>query len=143
VVPNAAGQGPNPLERGSALRKRTARILAAPLALAGVIALAPAANAEPSPPGCPKEYFCAWGGPDRTGQIVVRTRGNWDGGAYFQSYFNNGVRFPGADHVDVYSSHEGSDDPPFCVHYNPGPGRYSGNIGAGAFIMHVRWRGEC
>jgi len=102
----------------------------------------PASIEEASPPGCPKGYFCAWSGPDQTGNIVVRTQGNWSGGTYYQSYFNNGVHFPGADHVDITSDHEGLEDT-WCVHYNPGPGEYKGTVGPGAFMLRVTWRGEC
>jgi hypothetical protein len=124
------------------MRIRTMSIAAVSAAFATVFASAPGASAEPDPPGCPRGYFCAWQGPDRTGPMVVRTAGNWSGRAYYQSFFNNGYPSPGYDHVDIHYDWQGLQDK-FCVHYNPGPGTYSGNVSPGVVITGVTWRGEC
>ncbi|GAA2990878.1 hypothetical protein Sfulv_00830 [Streptomyces fulvorobeus] len=104
--------------------------------------MAPTASAEPSPPDCPSGYFCAWSGPNQTGQLVVKTAGDWTGTELIQSIFNNGYPYPGADHVDVTINYNGYRDT-FCVHHNPGPGQYKGNHAFYTAIIAVKWRGEC
>ncbi|MFE7170044.1 peptidase inhibitor family I36 protein [Streptomyces sp. NPDC057616] len=124
------------------MRKRAAVGAMAAAAFAAVLATAPGASAEADPPGCPKEYFCAYSGENQTGQLVVKTKGNWSGDVPFRSAFNNGVRFPGADHVNMTYAVEGGTET-VCLHYNPGPGTYKGNAAPGTRIVKVVWRGEC
>lgn len=124
------------------MRKRAALGAVAAAAFATVLATAPGASAEANPPGCPKEYFCAYSGQNQTGQLVVKTKGNWSGNVVFGSAFNNGVRFPGADHVDMTYAVDGGTET-VCLHYNPGPGAYKGNAAPGTRIVKVVWRGEC
>jgi hypothetical protein len=132
-----------PTNRGNnGMRKRAAFAAVAAAAFTTVLATAPGASAEPNPPGCPKEYFCAYSGPDETGQLVLKTAGNWTGSVAFRSAFNNGVRFPGADHVDMTYAVDGGGET-VCLHYNPGPGVYKGNAAPGTRIVKVKWRGEC
>ncbi|MEU4328999.1 hypothetical protein [Nonomuraea dietziae] len=60
--------------------------------------------------------------------------------------FNNGYRYPGADHVDVtfYRAQDGSGPYTRCVHYYPGPGEYYiYTPNDPVEIVRVRWRGEC
>ncbi|WP_219825433.1 hypothetical protein [Nonomuraea typhae] len=112
---------------------------------ATVLATAPPASAEPSPPGCPKGYFCAWepGSPPWTGRVVLKTWGNWSGNVTTGSLFNNGIPQPGADHVQVNYDRFGTTWSE-CLHYNPGPGTYKLDFGvAYAEITSVTWRGEC
>jgi hypothetical protein len=123
------------------VRKRLS-LLATAAAFAGVIAMAPTASAEADPPGCPRGYFCAWSGPNQTGQLLVKTAGNWTGSEPIQSIFNNGYSYPGADHVDVTIEY-GEYRDTFCVHHNPGPGQYKSNHAVWTWIVGVRWRGEC
>ncbi|MDT0390924.1 peptidase inhibitor family I36 protein [Streptomyces sp. DSM 41921] len=112
------------------------------VALTGVLATAPTAAAEANPPGCPKGYFCAYSGPNQTGTLLLRVAGNWSGNLGVGSIFNNGVVYPGADHVDV-TSYLGGQPSTDCFHYNPGPGRYKANAEPGLTITRVVWRGEC
>jgi hypothetical protein len=112
------------------------------VAFTGVLATAPTAAAEANPPGCGKGYFCAYSGPDQTGRLLLKVAGNWSGSLGVGSIFNNGVRYPGADHVDV-TSYVGGQPSTDCFHYNPGPGRYKANAEAGLTITRVVWRGEC
>ncbi|MEV6997821.1 peptidase inhibitor family I36 protein [Streptomyces sp. NPDC093982] len=124
------------------MRKRAAIGAVATAAFATVLVTAPTASAEPNPPGCPKEYFCAYSGENQTGQLVVKTKGNWSGNVAFRSAFNNGKPFPGADHVDVtYTVEDGTETA--CLHYNPGPGGYKANAVPGTHVVRVVWRGEC
>ncbi len=124
------------------MRKRMIGTLAVAASFAGLMATAPSASAEPNPPGCPKGYFCAYSGENQTGTLVVKTAGNWSGNKQFRSAFNNGVRFPGADHVDMTYAVPGGGETA-CLHYNPGPGTYKGNAAPGTAITKVVWRGEC
>ncbi|MFE5918008.1 peptidase inhibitor family I36 protein [Streptomyces sp. NPDC056468] len=111
-------------------------------AFAGVLALAPSASAEANPPGCGKGYFCAYSGANQTGRLVLKVAGNWSGNLAVGSIFNNGVVYPGADHVDV-TSFLGGQPSTDCFHYNPGPGKYKANAEPGLTITRVVWRGEC
>ncbi|MFS8197492.1 peptidase inhibitor family I36 protein [Streptomyces sp. CWNU-52B] len=111
-------------------------------ALLGVVGVAPTASAEANPAGCGKGYFCAYSGANQSGQLVLKVAGNWSGSVAVGSIFNNGVVFPGADHVDV-TSFVGGQPSTDCFHYNPGPGRYKANAEAGLTITRVVWRGEC
>ncbi|WUN93060.1 peptidase inhibitor family I36 protein [Streptomyces sp. NBC_00299] len=111
-------------------------------AFAGVLALAPGASAEANPPGCGKGYFCAYSGANQTGRLLLKVAGNWSGNLAVGSIFNNGVVYPGADHVDV-TSFLGGQPSTDCFHYNPGPGRYKANAEPGLTITRVVWRGEC
>ena len=111
-------------------------------AFAGVLAVAPTASAEANPPGCGTGYFCAYSGADQSGRLLLRVAGNWSGNLAVGSIFNNGVAYPGADHVDVTSYLNGQPSTD-CFHYHPGPGRYKANAEAGLRITRVVWRGEC
>ncbi|MEU3983456.1 peptidase inhibitor family I36 protein [Streptomyces sp. NPDC026672] len=124
------------------MRKRAVIGAAAAAAFAGVLATAPSASAEANPPGCDKGYFCVYSGENQTGQLVMRTAGNWTGNVSIRSAFNNGVPFPGADHVDVTYTVSGGTETS-CLHYNPGPGGYKVNAVAGTRVVKVVWRGEC
>ncbi|MFI6277410.1 peptidase inhibitor family I36 protein [Streptomyces sp. NPDC050988] len=125
------------------MRKRAAFGAVAAAAFTAVLATAPSASAEPNPPGCGKEYFCAYSGENQTGRLVLKTKGNWSGNVAIRSVFNNGVAFPGADHVDVTYTSPGGGGETACLHYNPGPGAYKVNAAAGVHITKVVWRGEC
>ena len=98
------------------MRKRAAFGAVAAAAFTAVLATAPSASAEANPPGCGKEYFCAYSGENQTGQLVLKTKGNWSGNVAIRSVFNNGVAFPGADHVDVtYTSPAAAGRRPACT----------------------------
>ncbi|MGC9540380.1 peptidase inhibitor family I36 protein [Streptomyces sp. UG1] len=125
------------------MRKQAAVGAVAAAAFTTVLVTAPGASAEPNPPGCEKEYFCAYSGVNQTGRLVVKTKGNWSGNVAFRSAFNNGGRFPGADHVDVTYASPGGGGETACLHYNPGPGAYKANAAPGTRIVKVVWRGEC
>lgn len=117
--------------------------VAAAAVSAGVVAATPtAASAEPSPPGCPKGYFCAYSGPNQRGYTTLRAKGNWSGRVATRSVFNNGKRMPGADHVDLRWTYRGKTWS-MCLHYNPGPGIYKVNFVPGVRVTGVKWRGEC
>lgn len=124
------------------MRTRTIALTAASAALAGVVAMAPTASAEPNPPGCDKGYFCVYSGENQTGTLVMRTAGDWSGGVSGRSVFNNGVIHPGADHIQLTWTYDGSTWQE-CLHYNPGPGQYELNFDSGVVFKSAVWRGEC
>ncbi|WP_105971945.1 peptidase inhibitor family I36 protein [Streptomyces geranii] len=124
------------------MRKRTIALTAASAALAGVVAMAPAASAEPNPPGCEKGYFCVYSGQNQTGTLVVKTFGDWSGSAGGRSTFNNGVAAPGADHIQLTYTYHGATYER-CLHFNPGPGDYKLNFDTGVVFKSAVWRGEC
>lgn len=124
------------------MRKRSLAVLAATAAFAGVVAAAPTASAEPNPPGCGKGNFCIYSGANQTGRLLVKAAGNWSGSVSGHSVFNNGNRYPGADHISLtwtYNSRTWTD----CFHYNPGPGKYKANFVDGVVFKKATWRGEC
>lgn len=100
---------------------------------------------EPSPPGCDVGAFCAYERWPQNGYgaLQLETQGNWVGGAGWVTHvFNNGVRWPGADHVQVGWVWGDGTVQETCVHYNPGPG-HKISFGAPVIITRVFWRGEC
>jgi hypothetical protein len=118
-------------------------VTAAVSAAVGVVtAVAPAAFAEPDPSGCPKEYFCIYAGQGQTGAVVLKVTDNWSGSVSGRSVFNNGIPYPGADHVQLTWTYNGGTWEE-CVHYNPGPGTYKYDFEPGVTFTKVVWRGEC
>lgn len=124
-------------------RSRAAAALLITSVLVGVFATASPASAEPSPDDCPPGNFCAWSDWGQEGRLVVKTTGTWFGRESYRSFFNNGVRFPGADHVDITSLYANGQRHTQCIHYNPGPGLYKGDVPTATVLESVRWRGEC
>jgi hypothetical protein len=113
------------------------------VAVTGVLALAGPSSADPNPPGCPPGNFCAYANFNQTGALKLKVAGNWSGTITgVGSVFNNGVPFPGADHVDLTYKFPGGNFRVQCVHYNPGPG-HKVNFGEDVVITKVVWRGEC
>ncbi|RSM59252.1 hypothetical protein DMH03_25720 [Amycolatopsis sp. WAC 01376] len=124
------------------MRKSISTAVATSAAVTAIVPTAPAASAEPNPPGCEKGYFCVYdyypGGP-----LLLKTAGNWSGSVGGAQYlFNNGYYSPGSDHVDVtwILSSTGATHT-MCLHNNPGPGYYSSTMHG--TVINVRWRGEC
>lgn len=77
---------------------------------------------ERSPRGCNRGAFCACSAPGLVGPLVLETQGNWSGTTQLPgSVFNNGVPWPGADHVQLDFDHGGGPRHTLCI----------------------RWRGEC
>lgn len=127
-----------------AVHRRRSIALAVSTCMGAIIATAAPASAEPNPPGCPKGYFCVYAGINQQ-NLLLRTAGNWSGvqeGAI--SFFNNGYRFPGADHVSVtYGALWYTGVKTKCLHYNPGPGQYKMNLPQATYVLKIVWRGEC
>lgn len=127
--------------------RRLIAVLGAAIAFASLVVPAAPASAEPNPPGCPKEYFCAYSGINQTGTLVLATKHNWSGFiTNVYSIFNNGIPWPGYDHVQVegwYGPHLKYRPFSICLHYNPGPGMYKFNLTGDSRIEKVTWRGEC
>ncbi|MEV6176779.1 hypothetical protein [Streptomyces sp. NPDC052015] len=123
--------------------KRVLGALAAVAAIAGVLGTAPAASAEPNPPGCDKGNFCIYSEMMEEGRLVLKSAGNWSGRVTGRSIFNNGTPFPGFDHIQVEWGWEDGGHFSECFHFNPGPGEYSRSFGANAVFTKVTWRGEC
>lgn len=128
------------------LRTRVLATLTATVsaAFAASVALAPAASAEPNPPGCEKENFCIYAGEGQTGQLLVKTKDNWTGNVAGRSVFNNGIAYPNADHVQLTWTYNGGTYEE-CLHYNPGPDPYPYKLSfaEGVAVTKVVWRGEC
>lgn len=100
---------------------------------------------EPNPPGCDPGAFCAYERWPQNGYgaLKLETQGNWVGGAGWVTHvFNNGLPWPGADHVQLGWVWGDGTVQETCVHYNPGPG-HKISFGAPVIVTRVFWRGEC
>ncbi|GAA1138823.1 hypothetical protein [Streptomyces javensis] len=129
------------------MHQRLAATAAMSAALVAVLAGAPTASAEPSPPGCPSGNVCVFDSNVGTvGPAVIKTTGNRRGSHQTSivgsTIFNNGTRQPGHDHIRATWVLNGRlyDR---CLHVNPGPGDYKLIIGGHATITSLTWRGEC
>ncbi|MFI6340852.1 hypothetical protein [Streptomyces sp. NPDC050535] len=125
------------------MRKRSSAALAASAAILGVIAIAPNASAEPSPPDCPTGNVCAWNSSATNSPTILRTEGNWSGSLKVGFIMNNGFSSPGSDHIQATWVFDGGTYNR-CLHFNPGPGEYKLAFGPqGVELKSLTWRGEC
>lgn len=122
--------------------KRSSAALAASAAVLGVIAIAPSASAEPSPPDCPTGNVCAWSSSGYHGPTILKTEGNWSGSLRVGFIMNNGFPSPGSDHIQATWVFEGRTWDR-CLHFNPGPGEYKLSFPTGVELKSLTWRGEC
>jgi hypothetical protein len=100
------------------------------------------APVQASAAACPREFFCAYTGPNQTGTQVLAVKGNWSGTrSNVGSVINHGRPEPGVDHVEL-TWHQGGECWKRCVHYQPGPGVFEFNLPA-VQITSATWRGEC
>jgi hypothetical protein len=133
------------------MSKRTVRgfVLAATLVLVGLVASGRAAGADTlAPPNCEPGYACIVNG---SGHVVYKNAGNAnnlnytpDGGGYV---WNNGVRYPGLDHIQLYTT-IGTSRYTICLHYGrepvfAQPEPTAGILVSGETVTSWRWRGEC
>jgi hypothetical protein len=126
------------------MNKRALGALAAVAAFAGLLGAAPMASAVPNPPGCDKGNFCVYSGEWETGQLVLKSQGNWSGRVTGRSIFNNGTPLPGLDHIQVqWSWADGSGSGSNCLHYNPDPKDIAMTFNDDVVFTKVTWRGEC
>jgi hypothetical protein len=103
---------------------------------------AAAAAREPNPPGCDPGAFCAYSGQNVNGRLLLERQGNWSGSlSGVGSVYNNGVAFPGADHVYV-RYFIGNLLGTLCLHYNPGPG-HRFFFSPSARLVSATWGPEC
>ncbi|MEV6133587.1 hypothetical protein AB0M05_43450 [Streptomyces violaceusniger] len=129
------------------MHQRIAVTAALSAALVAVLASAPTASAEPTPPDCPSGNVCVFDSNVGTdGPAVIKTTGNWRGshptGIVGSTIFNNGTRQPGHDHIQATWVFNGQTFGR-CLHFNPGPGDYKLIIGSKATLTSLAWRGEC
>lgn len=123
--------------------KRSSATVAVSAAVLGVIAFAPNASAEASPPDCPTGNVCAWQTTAYYGRTILKTEGNWTGSLRVGFIMNNGFRSPGSDHIQATWVFDGNTYDR-CLHFNPGPGDYKLPFGPqGVELKSLTWRGEC
>ncbi|MEV0244507.1 peptidase inhibitor family I36 protein [Streptomyces sp. NPDC050674] len=109
-------------------------------AAAGVVAAPPASAA---PEDCPREYVCVWNNSVAYGPPTWKSTGNLynlysEHGMYI---LNNGVRFPGADHIHFNLTAQAGGNFRGCLHYPNDP-----NVDSflGPVTLHSAvWGGEC
>jgi hypothetical protein len=123
------------------LRKKTGLGVAALLmtAATGVASAPPAAAA---PEDCPRGYVCVWNNDVAWGQPTWKSEGNLYNlhSEHGMVIINNGVRFPGADHIRFSVTAYG-DNITGCLHYPNDPNRDSF---LGPVTLHSAvWGGEC
>lgn len=106
------------------------------------IALAPTASAAQS--DCPRENVCIWNNTTFSGAPTWKSEGNLANlhGANGLSIFNNGVRYPGADHIWWRATWSNGQTASGCLHYPPDSGTsfvLYGNV----TLKSAVWGGEC
>lgn len=129
------------------------------LTLAGLVVTSPPAGAQdegpvrgeaqagPAPGAaatCPQGHACIL---DHAGQVIYSSAGNVSGlsiaGA---SVWNNGYRYPGADHIQLFTRRIGRTFT-ICLHYGPAtylqPDPTVGNLFSDEVATSWYWRGEC
>lgn len=127
---------------GSGVKTRGKLAAAAAGAVLVTMSTTHSASAESNPADCPKGYVCAWSTTAYGGPALIKTTGNWQGGAQVGAVFNNGMPYPGADHIEATWVWEGKTWSR-CLHYNPGPGEYKLTFPLGVLLTSLKWRGEC
>ncbi|MBB1254408.1 hypothetical protein [Streptomyces alkaliterrae] len=140
------------------MRARLSRVLAAAGGIVATVALAGPAQASPSATvdNCPSEYVCLYA---KSGYMFAPTKGDADlskSKMYPNRIFNNGKRYPGADHVYWAGKRERNGkvtDVGGCLHYHstnnktPEAGTYVTGLYKSdsdrVRITTLRWSGEC
>jgi hypothetical protein len=129
------------------MRKPVVAMLSCLVGVAALVMNAPGATAEANPPGCGKGYFCIYSGQNQTGALRVHAFNNWSGSVTGQSVFNNGSPDPGADHITLDWTFNGTNWRE-CFHYNTSGTSSSDfghkdNWGPNVVFTRAVWRGEC
>lgn len=119
------------------------------LTVAGVVVTAPPASAAACSSGSTCFY---WSNADGTSTLKYQEDGNVSGqlhpGVRGAWVWNNGVRYPGADHITLTTSINGTRWR-ICLHYGPANftlgtgGTTAARIGVGEIVTSWVWRGEC
>jgi hypothetical protein len=120
------------------------------LTLAGVVTTSPGAEAaEPAALSCSPGYACIL---NDAGQVIYRNAGNTGPisvapGGYGGRVWNNGVRYPGLDHIQLYVRNASGWTLTICLHYGPQtisqPDPTVGGLQSRDTVTSWRWRGEC
>lgn len=138
--------------RGSTSRAK--RALAAVAAVLGVTVGGAVVTAQPaSAATCNAGSACFyWSNANGTSTLRYQNAGNWHGqlhpGERGAWVWNNGVRYPGADHITLTTSWNGTRWR-ICLHYgaanfNLGSGATTAaRIAQGEIVTGWTWRGEC
>jgi hypothetical protein len=71
------------------LRKRSIAALAAPVALAGIMAFASGASADQAPANCPEGYLCVYPGLGDSEPPALTVSEDWSGSVDGRSFINN------------------------------------------------------
>ncbi|MDH2392546.1 peptidase inhibitor family I36 protein [Streptomyces sp. HNM0663] len=126
----------------SRIRTSAGTGLAALALTAAGVAVAPSAHAAKS--DCPREYVCVWNNTSYSGKPTWKSKGNLanlksSGGL---SIFNNGVRYPGADHIWWKVTWSNGQTASGCLHYPPDSGN-SITVSGSVTLNHAKWGGEC
>ena len=124
-------------------------VAAVGLALSALVAMAPGASAddaEAAAVNCSPGYACVLDGLTP----IYRNAGNISGVSIAGDWvWNNGVRYPGADHLNLVTWYPGVGQLTICLHYGPqdvyGPDPTMVSLASwnGQVVTGWRWRGEC
>ncbi|MGV9255625.1 peptidase inhibitor family I36 protein [Streptomyces sp. NPDC003697] len=123
--------------------RRSLGLGVAALAMVGTgLATAPAASASTS--DCPREYVCVWNNTSFSGVPTWKSKNNLSNlySANGISIMNNGIAWPGADHIWYKATwSNGGATTSGCLHYPPGGNkvRLTGPI----TLNWAKWGGEC
>ncbi|MER5940410.1 peptidase inhibitor family I36 protein [Streptomyces sp. NPDC001928] len=123
-------------------RKLTAIAFATLTMTATGVAMAPSASAAKS--DCPRENVCVWNNTSFSGPPTWRSTGNLYNkhSTNGLSIFNNGVRYPGADHIWWRATWSTGQTSSGCLHYPPDAGN-SFSLYGNVTLNSAVWGGEC
>ncbi|MBO8198399.1 peptidase inhibitor family I36 protein [Streptomyces smyrnaeus] len=96
---------------------------------------------------CPRSYVCVWDNTSFSGKPKWKSQGNlYDLKSYNGiSIFNNGVRYPGGDHIRYQYTYRHSTSPHYkgCLHYPGDSPTTAKSIGVTVILDYAKWGGEC
>ncbi|MFF2011809.1 peptidase inhibitor family I36 protein [Streptomyces sp. NPDC058195] len=104
--------------------------------------LAPSASAAAG--DCPRGYVCVWDNSNYSGAPKWKSTGNLANLASSNglSIINNGVSYPGADHIRYKVTWAGGQYSTGCLHYPPDSNGHSFRSGK-MTMNYATWGGEC
>ncbi|MER5745945.1 peptidase inhibitor family I36 protein [Streptomyces sp. NPDC002225] len=106
------------------------------------LTLAPSASASTSQ--CPREYVCVWNNSSFSGAPTWKSKSNLSNLTSYNglSIMNNGVSYPGADHIRYKVTWSNGQYASGCLHYPSDPNTMTVS-GGKVTLNYANWGGEC
>lgn len=123
------------------------------LAAAGLMTITAASTAYASngpaltgKDACPRSYVCVWDNTTFSGAPTWKSQGNLGThkSSHGLSIFNNGVSYPGADHIHYSYQYAVDDRPRYgCLHYPGDTPNSKTTVDTTVTLNYAKWGGEC